>query len=244
VGAYLSRLLCKMYKEFHRLKYLLRTLFFSVMIISTYSIRITSAEKIELQHIIIGADKDTIDNFKKFSEITPIKKITTFNNPYTGYRAVVELVLIHQAIKLGGLETEIILKEMPNYARSVLQASHGKLDMPSETLWGLDIDETLFYKTDPIIRKYEQEMGIFVLPELNDTYKVNSLKDLQNLSAVVQKTWIMDVATLKDMKISRIEYPSTINSMYKMVEAKRVNFLLWTFSSISEVTGRWWLHAG
>ncbi|MCG8395011.1 MAG: hypothetical protein MI745_18210, partial [Pseudomonadales bacterium] len=163
--------------------------------------------------------------------ITPCEKITSYGVPQVMPRAVVELILICQAFHLAGFEARLVINPMPNYSRALERAASGKVTMPAETLWGIDIDDSLFYKTAPIIRYGEMEKGIFTLPTHTDLLRVKSHKDLRQFSAVSQKNWHVDWDTLRGLGLKQIYSTNKVSSMFKMVAGGRADFLLLAFST-------------
>lgn len=183
--------------------------------------------------IKIGVNPTIIKHFKEWTKEVNVYKIDDFSGHST-FRAVPELILMHQAFEKGGLKNyKIQLIEMPNYARALAQANYyskkKEIYLPGESIWESQIDEKLFYATDPIVRSKQFEQGIFTLPENEEVLKIKTKDELIQFPATTQKTWSLDVAIHKELGTKRLEYTSQIKSMYLMLKKNRVKWLFWTF---------------
>jgi hypothetical protein len=117
---------------------------------------------------------------------------------------------------------------MPNYTRSLMQSHIGDIDIPSETIWLTDINQSNFYISDAIISNGEYEVGIFIKPDRVDMFRIQSAQELGKYIAVSSINWTVDWDVLTQFNIKKHSV-SNVLSMFKMVENGRVDFTLQDF---------------
>ncbi len=180
------------------------------------------------QNIRVSANKIIVSQYRDWVDNTSSWKISDFSYK-DSHRGTIELILMSKALKISGIDAKISFAEAPNYSRALLQAIAGEVDLPAETIWKPEVDRKFFHITDPIFRKGEIELGVYVLPSNAKILKVTSLKELQGFSAVSSGNWLMNWGTLGEMGITRYN-ASRIELMYKMVKFGRVDFYLTSFT--------------
>ncbi len=180
------------------------------------------------QVIRVSANKIIASQYRDWVGDAPPWEITDFSYK-DSHRGTIELILMSKALMIGGIDAEISFVKAPNYTRALIQASKGKADLPAETIWKPEVDRKFFYITDPVFRKGEIELGVYVLPSNSKILEVDALNELQKFSAVSSSNWLMNWGTLLEMGITRHNAPR-IELMYKMVEAGRVDFYLTSFT--------------
>lgn len=177
-----------------------------------------------------------IKSFQKLVAETPCSKAQGTNKSLA--RGVADLLIICQAFEESSLDVEFKFTSVPNYARGYTLVKEGKVHLNAETIWENQHNKSLFYLTEPIIPKGDFEVGVYVPPHRSELLTIKSLKELQNFSAVSQKTWVNDWALLQSLNLKEIHHVSTIPQMFKMVAHGRIDFLLWTFTSNDKLSQR------
>lgn len=170
--------------------------------------------------------------FNRWNAATPWEKIDQFKNP-DAIRPVVDLVLLLQTLKAGGLDFDYELALYPGYERAKVEASLGHADLSAETIWDREITEfgDKIQKTDPVIRIGEFEKGLYVLSTNEAALKVKSLDDLKNLVGAIPSSWGLDVELLEQLHPKSIEKPARIENVFLMIEKSRADFTLQEFSA-------------
>lgn len=182
----------------------------------------------------VSANKVIHDLFYELTDKKDCSQIDDFRKTNI-HRGAVELMLICKALNEGGLHPEIIIAEMPNYSRALSEAKNGNVVMPAETAWKTEIDEADFYISDPIFEEGSVELGVYALPTNLDIMKVNSLDELKKYKAVSSDSWVVDWATLKAMDVEAYSV-SKLHLMFKLINARRADFLLNEFSSEKDLS--------
>ncbi len=189
-----------------------------------------------LEKIIISANTTTIKNYHRLLDGKPCEQIDNFNNPQASYRAVLELVFLCQAFNFADPSLKLEIIPAPNYKRAVSIARKGVAHIPSETVWQNEIDNNEFLVSSAIIQAGEMVQGIYTSPENIALLTINDEQQLHNFSVVSQRHWQNDWKTLRALQFKKLFSTTQISSMFKMVGYQRADFLLWTFSSLEDLS--------
>lgn len=157
-------------------------------------------------------------------------------------RDVVELVLVQQALALGGLSRPVKLVKVDNnsdsYTRYLKEILSGNATMGGNSAWQIDlksIDDKI-YISSPLIRQGEFEAGLYTSPDNKKALAARSLDDVRQLTAVVADSWKPDVATLEGLKLNQLLQTQSWDSMVGMVEKGRADVLLAPFQPTADMS--------
>lgn len=150
-------------------------------------------------------------------------------------RGLSEMLLVCQALHLGGLNPVFEFKKFNTYARLLRQVTNGGVLLMMESAWQRDADPSKVFLSDPVLKMGEFEVGVFTVPRHLELLKVRSLEELRKFKAVSNKNWVVDWATLEFMQIEKFNSP-TYPLMFKTVEARRADFMLEAFSNLPDMS--------
>lgn len=148
-------------------------------------------------------------------------------------RAIVNLILLQQALQLGGGKYTIELIATPNPSRAVNFVRTGTAVILGEDMWDSIFDESVYMSSEVIgTGKFEK----VIVGRLNNSrlMQVKNINDLRELSVVTGHDWTIDIQTLEDMKIQYINKVPLYSLQFKMLAAGRVDFALFEASSIED----------
>ncbi|MCP5079179.1 MAG: hypothetical protein GY951_14130 [Psychromonas sp.] len=161
-------------------------------------------------------------------------------NEYGGLgsrRDVIEVVLIQQALALGGITDPIRFIVTSSHARIIKQVHSGKAVMSGNSIWyDLLNDRDLLYVSESIIENGQFEAGIYTILENQKALSAKTLLDVRSLTAVSSKAWIIDWQTLNAMEMSSLINTVKWSSMVKMVAKGRADFLLAPFQPSTDMS--------
>jgi hypothetical protein len=183
-------------------------------------------------HLKVSASSVTADAFAKWTTGKTFDQITTYNDP-NATRSAVDLVLVLQALKTGGLDFDFEVVNVPNNARARIEVIQGGADIDGETVWDyvIDADAKSVLRTDPVIRDGKFEKGIYVSPTNEAILKVTTLEQLQQFVGATVASWDVDVKTLQAMKPKGVETAPKTENLFVMIDRKRADFTLMELSS-------------
>lgn len=146
-------------------------------------------------------------------------------------RDVIEVVLLQQALQLGGFKESLELRDEQNYLRTLRQIADGELISSGALVWYSDVLNLpdLFHITQPVIDEGEFVVGLYTSPENQKALAAKTLEDLRQLRAVSSIQWYADVATLKNLDIHHLYFTTDWIHMVRMVSAGRADFTLAPF---------------
>ncbi len=188
-------------------------------------------------HLRISACSQVAESLARWTEQTPVFKIERFSGPWTN-RPTVDLVLQLQALAAGGLDFDYELVVLPTHGRSVIEVVQGYADLTAETVWETEIVEigARVVKTDVIIGQGEFEKGIYVLPSNSRILAVDSAEALRDFVGATVFNWSVDVKTLQNMELKRVDRASSIENVFQMIQERRADFTLLEFASTPDMS--------
>lgn len=190
---------------------------------------------LQSQDITVISSKDVIDDYNKFLAGRDVYSLTEYSGTHSR-RDVVELVLIQQALKRGGVEGFVRFIASPTYNRSFNLIDDGEVLLIGNSVWNIDLQKRKenVYITIPVIKNGEFEAGIFTIPSNRNALAVTDKQGVQGLSAVSSRSWVPDWRTLEALGLKELHHASRIKPMVNMVSHGRVDFTLAPFSGNSD----------
>ncbi|USD68052.1 hypothetical protein [Vibrio sp. SCSIO 43136] len=163
--------------------------------------------------------------------------ITEYSGPHAR-RTTVELVLVQQALVLGGLNDPVEFVFAPNAGRLYQNLQNGTQVMLGNSVWKASmasaVDKVML--SPAIISDGEYEVGMYTIESNGKALAANSLSDVQQLRAVSSRAWHSDWATLSAMQLNLLHSTVKWSSMKKMVATGRIDFLLAPFQSSGDLS--------
>lgn len=161
--------------------------------------------------------------------VSPLE-VTDFISPNSN-RLVVDLVLILQALSLGGLKAEVEFSLSQNYVRNIHEVKSGSLPILGQETWAEEFDDSV-YKSIAIVQRGEFKKA--VVCREGDFRLANAIQhgDFSKLTAVTGLGWNVDIRTLQEMNVGKIIESPKYSLHAKMIIAGRADFGLYEFDDI------------
>jgi len=175
---------------------------------------------VDYQQFVAGKDISSIDNFSG-------KNIR---------RDVVDMIIAQQALKLGGFNHRFSYAPGKVNFRNTKMLQNGKLLISFDSYWLKDaqpISKTV-YISDEVIRNGEYVAGVYTSPKNAQTLSINTLDDLQELTAVSTPLWRTDWQTLQQLPLKKLIREDSWLSMVRMVDIQWIDFILMPFNSTTD----------
>lgn len=182
--------------------------------------------------VTAAVDEDIIADYQLFvGDRDPIN-INYFGGP-GARRDVVEIVLLQQALNLGGFTDKVVLRPENSYLRILKLITDGQLPISGALMWRDDIKPYAdrLFKTKAIVNEGEFIAGLYTRSDNTKALAATELKKISQLSAASNNHWIADVKTLKSLGITRIHYSTYWGQIVRMVVAGRADVTLAPFQS-------------
>jgi len=182
--------------------------------------------------ITAAVDEDIIPDYQLFvGDRDPIT-IDFFGGP-GARRDVIEIVLLQQALHLGGFQAKIVFRPERSYLRIIKLIADGEVPISATLKWRDDIKpySAQLYKSSAVVKDGEFIAGLYTRPDNTKALAARSLDKLRELSAASNSHWKADVATLKQLGIQRIYYSTYWGQIVRMVVAGRADVTLAPFQS-------------
>lgn len=146
-------------------------------------------------------------------------------------RDVAELILLQQALHLGGFNQRLLFIEEENYFRSIRNTVEGKILTVSGTIWLQDLDpfQEKIFISQPLVREGEFIVGMYTSPKNQRALASKNLEDLTQLRIVSSRQWKPDLTALESLGFKQIMYTPNWVNMVRMLNAGRVDLTLAPF---------------
>ncbi len=182
--------------------------------------------------ITAAVDEDIIADYQLFiGERDPIA-IDYFGGP-GARRDVIEIVLLQQALHLGGFNGKVVLRPENSYLRILKLLTDGQVPISAALMWREDIkpySEHLF-KTKALVKEGEFIAGVYTRANNQLALNATTREKMSKLTAASNDHWKPDVAALKSLGIERIHYSTYWVQIVRMVVAGRADVTLAPFQS-------------
>ena len=209
-------------------RYLLRVLFILLLGVSG---RVFCSE-IDISMTVLKRSLDAYEALLKEQE-KPALDVTSLESRHAN-RNVAAMVVIMQALKLGGLSPRLAPVLAPNYGRELQLVKSGAAVIMHQDAWEEDFDETV-QKSLALIPHGKFVKGLYVRESALDKIRIERIEDFQNLTAVSSPRWAADWQALSQLKLKRL-YPVTDKlQMINVVLLRGVDFTAQEFSQTDDM---------
>lgn len=182
------------------------------------------------QTIVAAVDEDIIADYQLFvGERDPLQ-INYYGGP-GARRDVIEIVLLQQALDLGGFKEKVTLRPENSYLRILKLVADGHVALSGALMWREDIKPyaSHLFKTKAVVKEGEFIAGLYTRADNQRALQANTLEKVSHLSAASNSHWNADVKTLAELGIRKIQFSTYWVQIVRMVVAKRADVTLAPF---------------
>ncbi len=147
-------------------------------------------------------------------------------------RDVIDLILMQQALALGGFTQPLQFFAEENYFRSIRNVLDGKTLTVSGTIWYQDLEDQRdkVHITPPLVLDGQFTVGFYTSADNLKAQESKTLAQLTQLKVVTSRQWKPDLITLESMGFNKIMFTPNWVNMARMINAKRVDLTLSPFA--------------
>lgn len=149
-------------------------------------------------------------------------------------RVLANMVIIMQALKLGGLSPKLTPMLAPNYTREMQLVKNGSALIMHQDAWAEDFDNTV-YQSMAIIPNGKFVKGLYVKESSVEKIRIDKLEDFRNLTAVSNKLWEVDWRTLSQLNLKQLHSVTDKMRMLDVVMLREVDFTPQDFSPAEDM---------
>ncbi len=182
------------------------------------------------QTIVAAVDEDIIADYQLFVGARDPLQINYFGGA-GARRDVIEIVLLQQALHLGGFEGSVVLRPENSYLRILKLLADGQVALSAALMWREDLKpySSHLFKTKALVKEGEFIAGLYTRADNQKALQANTLEKIHTLSAASNNHWKADVSTLKSLDIKKIYYATYWVQIVRMVVAGRADVTLAPF---------------
>lgn len=178
----------------------------------------------------IGVLPDIHTSYLQFLDGRSPDNVDYYGGPHAR-RDVIDLILMQQALKLGGFDQPLAFIAEENYFRSIRNVLDGKTLTISGTIWYQDLEsqQEKLHITPPLVMDGQFIVGLYTSPTNQKAQSSKSLAQLIQLKIVTSNQWKPDVITLESLGFNKIMYTPNWVNMARMINAGRVDLTMSPF---------------
>ncbi len=178
----------------------------------------------------IGVLPDIKKDYQEFVGARRPETVDFYGGPHAR-RDVVELLLLQQALILGGFKHPLSFIREENYFRSIRNVQEGKTLTMAGTIWLADLQavKDKVFISSPLVRNGEFIVGLYTSPNNQLALDSKTLAELNQLRAVSSRQWKPDLQALQQLGFQKIMFTPNWVNMARMINAGRVDFALAPF---------------
>jgi hypothetical protein len=173
---------------------------------------------------------DVYQDYLAFLNGRDVLELTDFSGSFMR-RDVADMVLLQQALKLGGFHQSFqYLPGKVNF-RNTKMLENGELLLSFDTYWLSDAAKLgdKVYISSPIVKRGQYMAGIYASPANSKVFAIKKQDDLKQLTAVSTPKWHTDWATLSALPLKELIREDEWLSQARMVHMQWVDFMLMPF---------------
>lgn len=185
--------------------------------------------------ITIYIRDDVYQDYLAFLDGRDVLELKDFSGSFMR-RDVADMVLLQQALKLGGFHKNFhYLPGKVNF-RNTKMLENGELLLSFDTYWLSDANKLSdkVYISSPIVKRGHYMAGIYASPDNAKVFAIKELNDLQKLTGVSTPKWHTDWATLSALPLKELIREDEWLSQARMVHMQWVDFMLMPFYPSSD----------
>lgn len=185
--------------------------------------------------------QDVIDDYTLFLAGRSASEVQHYTGPHAR-RDVVELVLLEQALSLGGADCEVEWVALRSYEAIFQDVASGRYAMAGTSVWAADaeaLSEQLLIST-PVLREGSFIVGFYTAVDNTEALLAQTLPELQKLSAVSNREWGKDWDVLDALGVETVYDMKSWDTMVRMLCAHRADFTFAPFNNSPGMLVRRW----
>lgn len=152
------------------------------------------------------------------------------------YRDEVEILLMYQALSLGGLGVQLRPVMEADYRETLNRVATGDITLSGSSVWYRDVNPDEYFITRALIRPGEFVAGLYTVSSNRQAMSTKTLADIQKLKAVSSRDWSVDWQTLRQLPFKQLSHSGSTMLMYSMVLSGRADVLLAPFSAAEDMS--------
>jgi hypothetical protein len=180
--------------------------------------------------IDIPIESSVLEDYQRFVGNRAIDQISSFDGAGTR-RDVLDMVLVQQALQLGGYPLQFNFVPSDSSARSLQLFIRGEVLISVDSVWGQTADrlQQHAWKSTAVIERGAYFAAIFTSPTNQKTKSIRQLSDFSGLTAVSSRAFAEDWHLLEQLPLRELRDEYNWSSMAMLVSRGWVDFMLAPF---------------
>lgn len=181
--------------------------------------------------ISVAATPDKIEAYNSYLKSNKYDQLnipsSILNSPY---QDAVELIIIDNALKSGGLDANIMFLEVPNIRREAEEVAKGNAVIGSHLISNSNLEipdyKLHMYLIMTTVQSKKLFKGVFCLPDNRNLLKVRSAEELNDAgTALIAPDWDNEHMALRKMGIEHIKRSAQSESMFELIRSGQADWI-------------------
>ncbi|WP_148714382.1 hypothetical protein [Chitinolyticbacter meiyuanensis] len=182
----------------------------------------------------IAVPHDVLVDYEKLVAGRSVASIRDYSGP-GARRDTVELILFQQALRLGGEHEPVEFSTLNSYARILQEVENGSIVAGGTSVWAADVVDRPIRLSRPLIEEGEYVVGLYAYAG-NPAALATPPAQFPQKTAITNKAWTNDVATLQRLGFNHIESAPTFPMIARMLKASRADITLVSFKPTPDLS--------
>ncbi|WP_255991520.1 hypothetical protein [Chitinolyticbacter albus] len=175
----------------------------------------------------IAVPHDVLVDYERLVAGRSVASIRDYHGP-GARRDTVELILFQQALRLGGEHEAVEFSTLNSYARILQEVESSNIVAGGTSVWAADVIDRPIRLSRALIEDGEYVVGLYAWSG-NTAALAARPAEFSQKTAITNKAWANDLATLQRLGFTQIESAPTFPMIARMLKAGRADITLASF---------------
>ncbi|UXY16319.1 hypothetical protein N8I74_04680 [Chitiniphilus purpureus] len=184
--------------------------------------------------LLVAVPQDVLADYERLVAGRDVRTLRDYSGP-GARRDTVEMILLQQALWLGGERAAVRFTTLNSYARILNEVEQGRVVAGGTSAWATDLSTRNIRLSRALIEEGEYVVGLYALAGNHAVLRTRPAQ-WRTLTAVTNRAWINDVATLQQLGVRHIESAPTFAMIARMLKAGRGDLTLASFKPTPDLS--------
>ncbi|GAA5784214.1 hypothetical protein GCM10007860_16940 [Chitiniphilus shinanonensis] len=184
--------------------------------------------------LLIAVPQDVLTDYQRLVAGRDVQAITDYSGP-GARRDTVEMILLQQALRLGGSTEAVRFSPLNSYARIFHEVENGRVAGSGTSVWAADAVDRKVQLSSAVIEEGEYVVGLYTVADNAEVLTMPIAKVLKQ-TAVTNRAWVNDYKVLQQLGFAHIESAPTFPMIARMLNAGRAQVTLMSFKPTPDLS--------
>ncbi|TJZ79016.1 hypothetical protein [Chitiniphilus eburneus] len=183
---------------------------------------------------MIAVPEDVLTDYQRLVGNRDVQAIVDYSGP-GARRDTVEMILLQQALHLGGSTEVVRFSPLNSYARTFHEVESGRVAASGTSAWAADAVDRKVQLSSALIQEGEYVVGLYTVAT-NTAVLGMPIASVVRQTAVTNRAWVNDYNVLQRLGFKHIESAPTFPMIARMLKAGRAQVTLMSFKPTPDLS--------